>query len=454
MTDASCMTTRKHSPESLSTTGPKGEQASSDSSETRPHSDSTAFMDELHNLLDEKERSLTEKDKALAEKDRNLRDMERTMLHNNHIMHQYTQNNRELREIIRQNKIASDAQEQRLTAVLGELIETQLELRKAPIFDDDELISNWNSLQYKITQFIRRSYDYTGAQIVTFDNLCDPNVSLQVQGIRPLHLLEAYVWEFLTDQVFSSSSNLWAGSAHYWLSNFRSELEAYAQANMINNREYMVWMSRTATMLEPIHQLDGGAPSPNLTEVANNLKLRLAPFRLQRSAHSQRADKDILDVITAACKLDFQMTKASAYYDIFMQNDRASAKFGMPFDSNTMEDSSSSDSGESRPGGCVVGLVRTPSIVKIGTGLGAEFGITTVLMKRKVICLQPTNRAEARACPRLVEQHNTGHSHGYSNVEMQDQAGSSDAEAVKHERMSERMSLVSDWFRGLSGWRS
>ncbi|KAK3994183.1 hypothetical protein QBC44DRAFT_48346 [Cladorrhinum sp. PSN332] len=329
----------------------------------------------------------------------------------NNLTEQQNEAIRERDRTIQELRRLIEEQEQQRQSVLDELINTQLELRQAPTLDDKELASRWKSLEYQIVQLIKRSYNYRGkdpidqtALATILDGFCERDVLLGLANRRErLHLLEAYIWSVLVDKVFGVSVHIWAGQANRSLSKLRLQIEDYASTNLIDQREYMLWLSRTCTMMGSVYGNEKEC-SAKLGRIARNLRHDLMPFQKPSQTTAVTAEKDLRDVVTAACDLDFQMTKSSAHYKVIMYDvqwshmplgpsshvssqEMVPSKFGMAFVAENMEDTSNSaESAAARDG--VVCLIRSPAVVKYGTGLGPEFGLSSTLVRSKVICHQ------------------------------------------------------------------
>ena len=112
-----------------------------------------------------------------------------------------------------------DEQGRMLKSLSHELTKTKLELIEAPVLGDDELTEGWRSLDFKITQLIKRAYDYRAQKNVdpaalesVFGGLSGKH--LLTLGSHRLYLLKAYIWTCLTDWVFGPHGHMWAARAH------------------------------------------------------------------------------------------------------------------------------------------------------------------------------------------------------------------------------------------------
>lgn len=112
-----------------------------------------------------------------------------------------------------------DEQGRIIKSLSHELTMTKLELIEAPVLGDDEVTEGWGTLDYKITQLIKRSYDYKAQKSVdptalenVFNGLSEKHL-LSLARNR-LYLLKTYIWSFLTVHVFGPHGHMWAAKAH------------------------------------------------------------------------------------------------------------------------------------------------------------------------------------------------------------------------------------------------
>lgn len=104
---------------------------------------------------------------------------------------------------------------------------------------------------------------------------------------------------------------------------------------------------------------------------------------------------DLLQLIEAACGLDFKMARAGAHYRLFYFNPSETLyrqlrrrRFGMNMDSSIMKDATPFSENEGPPAATIVDMVVSPGIIKIGAGSGSEFSVSSVLVKSQVICAE------------------------------------------------------------------
>ncbi|KAK3315442.1 hypothetical protein B0H66DRAFT_565371 [Apodospora peruviana] len=277
---------------------------------------------------------------------------------------------------------------------------TQLEFRKVAYLDDTDLIGSWKALEQRINQLIPRLYDASARDPVSVGQLATllgkvcgadlvnrPELNSQLRR----QLIEAYIWRALLTDVFGASGYIWAGKAHVAIANLRSELEDYERDDLIDGGEYIQWFSRTAALMDFVWRSDPRC-SERLRSVARKLRQELRLLE-KSNVEEGSVERELMKVVTTACGLDFTMAKSNASYTVFMYDVRDTSPkpppcklHGMPFDSENMEDTY-------YPGAqpwnlrSRVDVVRSPGIIKIGSGLGSEYGKPTVLVKRKVLCL-------------------------------------------------------------------
>lgn len=160
---------------------------------------------------------------------------------------------------------------------------------------------------------------------------------------------------------------------------------------LIDDGEYMQWFSRTASMMDFVYKNDPRC-SARLDTIARRLKMNLRVLE-KAEIEGGCVEKDLLGVASYACELDFKLAKSNARYMVFMYDaydtsphPRPCKLHGMEFDPENMVDvyyTGSTKGSLSRK----VDLVLSPGVVKIGSGVGSEYGTSTVMIKRKVLCL-------------------------------------------------------------------
>ncbi|KAK4159911.1 hypothetical protein QBC43DRAFT_293530 [Cladorrhinum sp. PSN259] len=304
----------------------------------------------------------------------------------------------QLREMIRIRDEMIKERDLKISKLVGDLINTQLEFRRGAPLDDSDLIASWKSLEHSISQLVIRRYDAGPGNTIVCEeamkaiarDLCNSSAfsynDIQTRAVnlrRPL--LEAYIWGVLLNKVFGATGHIWAGRAHHSISKLRSELEDYAHKGLLDEGEYMQWFSRTAAMMEFVYNSDHFC-SAKVRTVVTKIKENL--YELEKES-PEGPDQDLLGIASAACDLDFKMAKSNAQYLVFMYsrldtspNPPVCPKYGMKFDSENMQDTFSAGM-EWR--NRIVDVVRSPGIIKIGTGLGSEYGVATILVKRRTV---------------------------------------------------------------------
>lgn len=151
----------------------------------------------------------------------------------------------------------------------------------------------------------------------------------------------------------------------------------------------MQWISRTAAMMDLAYKNEASC-TVRIESIAKKLRTNLSAFENANAA--QGLSKDLLKVVSSACELDFKMAKSNAQYIVFMYSERDTSpnpptlpKYGMPFDLENMEETFCTE--EADRTNRTIDIIRSPGIIKIGTGLGSEYGVATILVKRRVVCL-------------------------------------------------------------------
>ncbi|KAK4227812.1 hypothetical protein QBC38DRAFT_477032 [Podospora fimiseda] len=312
-----------------------------------------------------------------------------------------TETELQLREMLRVKDETIRQRDLKISKLVNDLIHTQLELRRNAYLDDSQLIASWKSLEQSISQLVIRIYDAEPGNSIASDralkhiseDLCNSS-ALTYSDIqtRPINLrrplIEAYIWGVLMRDVFGAQGHIWAGQAHHPITKLRSDLEDYAHKGLLEAAEYMQWFSRTASMMDIIYdneQLCSARINATARKIGETL------YDLEKGKSDGPAP-ELRKIVKAACDLDFEMAKSNAQYLVCMYSERDTSpkppscqKYGMEFDSTNMEDTFASVGMNWR--NRRVDIVRSPGIIKIGTGLGSEYGVATVLVKRKVICL-------------------------------------------------------------------
>lgn len=159
--------------------------------------------------------------------------------------------------------------------------------------------------------------------------------------------------------------------------------------NLIDGGEYMQWFARTATLMDFVYKNDPKC-SNRLSAIAGRLSTDLMMFE-KDSVGEGVIKGEFLKLVSAACDLDFKMAKSNAGYNVFMYDVRDTspkpgvpALYGMEFDAENMEGTYHTPVVRGRLG-LRVDVVRSPGIIKTGSGLGPQYGVPTALVKRKVM---------------------------------------------------------------------
>jgi hypothetical protein len=263
-------------------------------------------------------------------------------------------------------------------------------------------VAAWKALEHSIGQLIPRFYDSAATDPVTvakladlFGPMCNLPEYLKRSAIsgqrRPL--LEAYIWLALLMDILCASGHIWAGKAHEALSKLRLELEDYEldDENLIDGGEYIQWYSRTAALMDFVYKNDPRC-SQRVCAVAKRLKKELQLLE-KPDIDGSGVEKELSKIVSAACDLDFKLAKSNAGFYVFMYHPQDTSPkpkkcklYDMALDEANMEDVYYS--GTSRGSlACKVDLVLSPGVIKIGSGVGSEYGTSTVLVKRRVMCL-------------------------------------------------------------------
>ena len=89
------------------------------------------------------------------------------------------------------------------------------------------------------------------------------------------------------------------------------------------------------------------------------------------------------------------MARAGAHYRLFLFDQSKllyqqlqQGRFGMNIDASIMEDTTPSSAKEPPLPRTIIDIVVSPGIIKTGAGFRSEFGISSVLVKSRVMCSQ------------------------------------------------------------------
>jgi len=223
--------------------------------------------------------------------------------------------------------------------------------------------------------------------------------------LRPLLIQSAIMW-WLVCRVLNFSVDtglLWAGDLSQslckikdilepgkWRSNeselclqnqeagYRiSELLKREKLRPVEVRNYSAWKAKSALLITEV--IDPQEIDANIERVTSGLKLTLSSFVPDWTS---QAWGELKDIVKKATKLDEEMNKSRAFFDVKIWSDKDISK-GLRFDDSSME---SYHGFEKAQPGATVELVIAPGLIKTGTADGDLFEKSSVLTRWTVLC--------------------------------------------------------------------
>ncbi|KAI3317401.1 hypothetical protein HD806DRAFT_514916 [Xylariaceae sp. AK1471] len=276
-----------------------------------------------------------------------------------------------------------------------------LKLEKCYQISDDRLRELWDDLRYKVRSHTNQRFEAKpGAPIpYFFRDFTDRASEYMRRSTTTKRLLEAVIWRFLVQHVFSLDGLVWAGPLQEDLRNLSKNLISCVKDYSISIEEYHAWRAKCTDMLLRAYPGEfsarHGQEESYIEVLVGDLERLLLP--LQIPGYNEDAHPNTSHIIKDAVNIDIHLKRSRAEYWVYMYHLIEAHEFdydfrqqpnikpyGFEFNSAHMDcEDGASGLGANTP---LVQLVVSPTIVKKGTAKGDQYDQYTVIAKGAVLC--------------------------------------------------------------------